>query len=222
MSIKIYGDPGSGSLRRVTSAAAIMGIEIERVNIDLFKGESHTPDFLKLNPHGLTPVMVDGDVVLYEASAINIYLAEKTGSDLLGASQTERHQIFQWMFWSGEQWRIFATTMFDQRIVNRLMGKPEDRSIVELATNAIRSAASVLDAHLADRQFIVGDHLTLADIDIAAPFSQSARTKVPFSEYPNLVAWQQRLLDTVPAWANTKREVDARMDGVLAGAGIEL
>jgi glutathione S-transferase len=73
MAIKIYGDPGSGSLRRVTSAAAIMGVDIERVYVDLFKGESHAPDFLKnLNPHGLTPVMVDGDVVLYEASAINI------------------------------------------------------------------------------------------------------------------------------------------------------
>lgn len=222
MSIKIYGDPGSGSLRRVTSAAAIMGIAIERVNIDLFKGESHTPDFLALNPHGLSPVMVDGDVVLYEASAINIYLAEKVGSDLLGTSPAERYQILQWMFWSGEQWRVFATLTFDERIAKRFMGQPEDNSIVQLAADKIRAAAAVLDAHLAEHRFIVGDHLTLADIDIAAPFSQNARTKVPFSEFPNLVAWQQRLLDTVPAWAETKREVDERIDSALAGAGIEL
>ena len=65
MSIKIYGDPGSGSRRRVTAAAVAMGIDIEIVNIDLFKGESHTPEFLELNPHGLSPVMVDGDFVLY-------------------------------------------------------------------------------------------------------------------------------------------------------------
>ncbi|MCO1340544.1 glutathione S-transferase family protein [Burkholderia multivorans] len=97
------------------------------------------------------------------------------------------------------------------------MGQPEDESIVRLAFAKIRAAAAVLDAHLAERQFIIGERLTLADIDIAAPFSQSARTKVPFSEFPNLVAWQQRLLDTVPAWAVTKREVDERMNGVLAG-----
>lgn len=222
MTIKIFGDPGSGSLRRVTSAAAIMGIAIERVTIDLFKGESHTPAFLALNPHGLSPVMVDDDIVLYEASAINIYLSEKTGSDLLGTSPAERYQVLQWMFWSGEQWRIFATTMFNQRVGNRLMGKPEDTSIVELATTALRAGAAVLDAHLEERRFIVGDHLTLADIDIAAPFSQSTRTKIPFSEYPNLVAWQQRLLDTIPAWLETKQEVDARIDHVLAGAGIAL
>lgn len=222
MAIKIYGDPGSGSLRRVTTAAKIMGIEIERVNVDLFKGESHTPEFLKLNPHGLTPVMVDGDVVLYEASAINIYLAEKVGSDLLGTSPAERYQILQWMFWSGEQWRIFATLTFDERIAKRFMGQPEDNSIVQLAADKIRAAAAVLDAHLAEHRFIVGDHLTLADIDIAAPFSQNARTKVPFSEFPNLIAWQQRLLDTVPAWAETKQEVDERIDSALAGAGIVL
>jgi len=222
MVIKIYGDSGSGSLRRVTSAAAIMGIAIERVNIDLFKGESHTRDFLALNPHGLTPAMVDGDFVLYESSAINLYLAEKAGGELLGATTRERYEVLQWMFWSGEQWRVFSTLTFDERIGKRFMGQPEDESIVQLAFAKIRAAAAVLDAHLADRRFIVGDRLTLADIDIAAPFSQSERTKVPFGEFPNLVAWQQRLLKTVPSWADTKREVDARMNGVIKAAGIEL
>lgn len=222
MSIKIYGDPGSGSLRRVTSAAAIIGISVERVNIDLFKGESHTPDFLALNPHGLSPVMVDGDVVLYEASAINLYLAEKAGGALLGATTRERYEVLQWMFWSGEQWRVFSTLMFNERIGKRFISQPEDVSIVELAFANIRAGAAVLDGHLAHRRFIVGDQLTLADIDIAAPFSQSARTKVPFSEFPNLVAWQQRLLDTVPPWAETKREVDKRIDAALAEARIKL
>lgn len=223
MTAKIYGDPGSGSLRRVTTAAKIMGIELERVRVDLFKGESQSAEFKsRLNPHGLTPVLVDGDTVLYESSAINIYLAEKVGSALLGASPAERYQVLQWMFWSGEQWRIFATLTFDERVGKRFLGQTEDESIVQLAFAKLRAAAAVLDAHLAERRFIVGDHLTLADIDIAAPFSQSARTKLPFPEYPNLLAWQQRLLDTVPAWAETKREVDERIDTALAGAGIDL
>lgn len=167
MTIKIYGDPGSGSRRRVTSAAKIMGIDIERVNVDLFKGESHTPEFLKLNPHGLTPVLQDGDIVIWEASAINLYLAEKMNSDLLGRTQAERFEVLQWMFWSGEQWRIFGTLTFDERIGKRIMGQPEDESIVQLAFAKIRAGAAVLDAHLAGRQFIVGDHLTLADIDLS-------------------------------------------------------
>jgi glutathione S-transferase len=211
MSIKIYGDPGSGSLRRVTTAAAIMGVDIERMNIDLFKGESHTPEFLKLNPHGLTPVLLDGDTVVWEASAINLYLAGKANSNLLGRTPSEKLEVLQWMFWSGEQWRIFSTLLFNEWAGAKFMGKPTTDAIVQLAMSNIRNAAKALDSRLATRKFIVGDALTLADIDIAAPFSQYKRTGAPLEEFPNLVAWQQRLLETVPAWAATGREVEKRM-----------
>ena len=80
MAIKIYGDLGSGSFRRVATAAKIMSVDYEHRNVDLFKGESHTPEFLKLNPHGLTPVLRKGDTIIWEPSAINIYLAEKVHS----------------------------------------------------------------------------------------------------------------------------------------------
>lgn len=220
MTLKIHGDLGSGSYRRVAAAASIMGVDIARIDVDLFNGESHTPEFLKLNPHGLTPVLQDGDTVLWEASAINLYLAEKAGSPLLGRSASERRQVLQWMFWSGEQWRVFSTLLFDQRVAGRAMGQEENAAIVALLLEKIRAAASVLDAHLATRPFIVGDALTLADIDIAAPFSQVTRTQAPLAEFPNLWAWQQRLLETVPAWADTKRDLDKRMDTFLASVGI--
>ncbi|MEZ2224461.1 glutathione S-transferase family protein [Rhizobium sp. RCC_161_2] len=220
MSVKIYGDLGSGSLRRVTTAAKIMGVDYERVNVDLFKGESHTQEFLKLNPHGLTPVLQDGETIIWESSAINLYLAEKTNSSLVGKTVKDRYEVLQWMFWSGEQWRAFATLLFNERVAGRAMGQPEDPAIVNLVIKNIRAAAQVLDAHLADRKFIIGDELTLADIDIAAPFSQVHRSKPPFAEFPNLVAWHQRLLDTVPAWAETNRELDTRMDTFFNGIGI--
>ena len=93
---------------------------------------------------------------------------------------------------------------------------------MKLAAGKMRDAAAVRDAHLARHDYIVGHRLTLADFDIAGPFSQNERTKIPLNEFPNLVAWQQRLLDTVPAWAATKREVDARIDSALEAAGITL
>ena len=222
MAIKIYGDPGSGSRRRVTAAAAAIGIDIEIVNIDLFKGESHTPEFLELNPHGLSPVLVDGDFVLYESAAINLYLAEKARSDLAGKNTREKYEILQWMFWSGEQWRIFATLTFDEVLGKKFAGQSANETIVKLAADKIRAGAAVLDAHLAKHDYIVGDRLTLADFDIAGPFSQNERTKIPLNEFPNLVAWQQRLLATAPGWAATKREVDDRIDLALEVAGIQL
>lgn len=223
MTMKIYGDAGSGSLRRVNAAAAIMGIALERVNVDLFKGESHTDAFKsRLNPHGLTPVLEDGDTILYEASAINLYLADKVNSPLAGATQQARFQVLQWMFWSGEQWRTFTTAIFDERVAKTVMGVPQDASIITFADGKIRAAAKVLDQHLAGRQFMVGDALTLADIDIAAPFSQVDRSKLPFGEFPHLSAWHDRLLRSFPAWAETKAEVDERMESFLASVGVKL
>jgi glutathione S-transferase len=221
--MKIYGDAGSGSLRRVNAAAAIMGIALERVNVDLFKGESRTDAFkARLNPHGLTPVLEDGDTILYEASAINLYLADKVNSPLAGATQQERFQVLQWMFWSGEQWRTFTTALFDERVAKTVMGVPKDESIIKSADGKIRAAATVLDQHLVGRQFMVGAALTLADIDIAAPFSQVDRSKLPFREFPHLSAWHDRLLRSFPAWAETKAEVDERMESFLASVGVKL
>ncbi|KGM34425.1 glutathione S-transferase family protein [Inquilinus limosus] len=223
MAIKIYGDAGSGSLRRVTAAAKIMGIELERVKVDLFKGESQTDEFKsRLNPNGLTPVLEDGDTILWESSAINLYLASKVNSPLVGTTQEERFQVLQWMFWSGEQWRTFTTTIFDERVGKTVMGLPKNESLIEFAEGKIRAAAKVLDQHLEGRKFMVGDALTFADIDIAAPFSQVDRAKFPFKEYPNLIAWHDNLLQSFPAWAETKAEVDNRMESFLASVGVKL
>ena len=221
--MKIYGDAGSGSLRRVNTAAKIMGIQLERMNVDLFKGESQTDAFKsRLNPHGLTPVLEDGSTILWEASAINLYLAAKVNSPLVGTTHEERFQVLQWMFWSGEQWRTFTTTIFDERVGKTVMGLPKDETIIAFAEGKIRAAARVLDQHLATRRFMVGDALTLADIDIAGPFSQVDRAKFPLKEFSNLVAWHDNLLRSYPAWVETKAEVDDRMESFLASIRIDL
>ncbi|MBB1248311.1 glutathione S-transferase family protein [Rhizobium sp. G21] len=223
MTMKIYGDPGSGSLRRVTTAAKIMGIELEHVMVDLFKGESRTDAFKsRLNPHGLTPVLEDGDVILYEAAAINLYLADKTNSPLAGANAEERFQVLQWMFWSAEQWRVFATALFDESVGKTVTGMPKSEPVIDFAESKLRAAAKVLDQRLERRTFIVGETLTLADIDIAGPFSQIDRSRPPFREFPNLMAWHDNLLQSFPAWAETKREVDRRMDSFLSSVGVTL
>jgi glutathione S-transferase len=223
MAIKIYGDAGSGSLRRVTTAAKIMGIELDRVSVDLFKGESQTDAFKsRLNPNGLTPVLEDGDTIVWEASAINLYLASKVNSPLVGTTPEEQFQVLQWMFWSGEQWRTFTTTLFDERVAKTIMGLPKDESLIAFAERKIRAAAKVLDQHLEGRKFMVGDALTFADIDIAAPFSQVDRAKFPFKDYPNLIAWHDNLLRSFPAWAETKAEVDNRMGSFLTSVGVKL
>jgi glutathione S-transferase len=216
--LKLYGDPGSGSTRRVSAALYHIGGDFEFQMVDLLKGENRAPEFLALNPNGMIPALVDGDVVLYEASAINLYLVDKFGSDLLPKGR-DRGLALQWMFWAAEQWRQGPPVLFNERIVKLAMGLPEDPRAIADADASIRKWSAILDAHLEGRRYVVGDAFTLADIDLAAPFSHLSRTRPPYHEFPNVMAWHQRLLDEVPAWSRTRDEVEARMAPLMAAIG---
>jgi glutathione S-transferase len=216
--MKLYGDPGSGSTRRVLAALYHIGAEFDFELIDLFNGDNRTPQFLALNPNGMIPVLVDGDVVLWEASAINLHLAGKFGADLL-PSGADRMLTLQWMFWAGEHWRQGPPALFTERIVKVAMGLPEDPRALADADASIRKFATTLEAHLKDRRYVVGDRFSLADIDQAATFTHLSRTFPPYAEFPNVMAWHQWLLDEVPAWARTREEVEQRMAPLMAKLG---
>lgn len=213
--MKLYGDPGSGSTRRVSAVLYHIGVEFESKMIDLFKGENRTREFLELNPNGAIPVLIDGDLVVYEASAINLYLVEKFDSDLLPTGNN-RSLTLQWMFWAAEHWRQGPPALFNERIAKLAMGIPQDSRVIADAEASIRKFGAILDSHLDGRRYVVGDKVTLADIDLAATFSHLPRTRPPYHDYPNVMAWHQRLLDEVPAWSRTRDEVEERMAVLMA------
>jgi glutathione S-transferase len=216
--MKLYGDPGSGSTRRVLAALYHIGAEFEFEMVDLFKGENRTDAFLAMNPNGAIPVLVDGDVVLFEASAINLYLVDKSGSNLLPKGP-DGFLTLQWMFWAAEHWRQGPPALFNERIAKVAMGIPQDPRVITDADASIRKFGAILEGHLAERRYVVGDHVTLADIDLAATFTHLTRTHPPYAEFPNVMAWHQRLLDEVPAWARTRDEVEERMAVLMAMIG---
>jgi len=216
--MQLYGDPGSGSTRRVLAALYHLGADFEFKMIDLFKGENRTPAFLALNPNGAIPVLVDGDVVLYEASAINLHLVEKFNSNLLPAG-AERTLTLQWMFWAAEHWRQGPPALFNERIAKVAMGVEQDDRVIADADASIRKYAAILDEHLANRRYVVGDAVTLADFDLAATLTHLDRTYPPYREFANVMAWHQRLLDEVPAWSRTRDEADQRMTPLMAQIG---
>jgi len=216
--MKLYGDPGSGSTRRVLAALYHIGVEFDFQLIDLFKGDNRTEEFLDLNPNGAIPVLVDDGVVLYEAAAINLYLTRKFGSTLLPQGR-DGALTLQWMFWAAEHWRQGPPALFNERLAKPVMGIPQDPRVIADAEASIRKFAAVLDEHLANRRYVVGDGFTLADIDLAATFTHLARTHPPYAEFPHVMAWHERLLDEVPAWARTRDEVEERMGALLAQFG---
>jgi len=168
-----------------------LGVEFEFVPVNLMAGEHLRPDFLRLNPAGKLPVLVDGDFVLTESAAIVLYLAEKSrAKGLLPADLKVRAQVYRWV--------MFAMTELEQplwRITKHTMVYPEDKRLpadISLATQEFRAMAAVLDRHMKGRQFIVGDGITAADC-VTAYLMDWANEQHLLDDYPELCAFLKRM-----------------------------
>ncbi|WP_150302861.1 glutathione S-transferase family protein [Pseudomonas saliphila] len=163
--IKLYGTPPT-RLLRVTWLLNELGLEYESHPIDLMKGEHLQPDFLALNPAAKVPVLVDGSLVLTESSAIQLYLAEKyPEAGFIPQTLEDRAQMYRWIF--------FLVTEIEQplwRIARQTFIYPEERRSpgdVEKAREECLEMVAVLERHMAQREFIVADRLTVADFNAA-------------------------------------------------------
>jgi glutathione S-transferase len=176
---------------RVLWALQELDAEFELVPVDVLAGETHHPDFLRLNPAGKVPVLVDGDLVLTESAAIVMYLAEKYGAKgLMPAGLTERAQAYRWS--------MFAVTELEQplwRIAKHTLLYPEGKRLPEdiaLAREEFAAMAAILDRHMDGREFIVGDTITIADC-IAAYVVDWGDENGLIEGCPNLEAYLERM-----------------------------
>lgn len=159
--MKLYGFGPTRSLRALWGLREL-DAEFEFIPVNLLAGEHKRPEFLRLNPAGKLPVLVDGDVVITESAAIVLYLADKyRDKGLLPASLEARAQVYRWT--------LFAVTELEQplwRMAKHRVIYPEEKRLpadIALAREEFLAMAAILDAHLKGRRFIVGDSVTVAD-----------------------------------------------------------
>ena len=202
--MKFFSYPMSPNCRRVAATLAHLGLEAETVLVDLGKGATRTPEYLAVNPHGRVPALIDGDFHLSESYAIMQYLcSKKPGNTLFPADARSQADINRWMFWAASTFSRPTGDLTYENLVKPMFGMGEtDPAAVEKAQEGFRSLARLLDAHLADRKFLVGDGVTLADFTVASMLTYSEPARMPVSEFPNLQAWLARM-ETVPAWTAT-------------------
>ncbi|TLM79358.1 glutathione S-transferase family protein [Microbulbifer harenosus] len=163
--IKLYGTPPTRALR-VIWLLNELGVEYEMLPIDVANGECQEDRFLALNPAAKVPVLVDGEHVLTESAAIQLYLADKyPEAGFIPDTVEERGQMYRWIF--------FLMTEIEQplwRIARHTFVYPESKRIpqdVELAKQECSEMLAVLEKHMADREFIVGDRVSVADFNAA-------------------------------------------------------
>lgn len=202
--MKFYTFPLSTNARKVAIAAAHIGLTLEEVYVDLSKQQSRTPEFLKLNPNGKVPVLVDGDFVLWESNAILQYIAGKKPNGLWPDDARSRADITRWQCWQLAQWNEGTHTLVRENLLKPMaMNMQPDPEAVKRGEDAFNRDAAVLDAQLARHPYLVNDALTLADISIAAHLMHAGPAKMPLAQHKNVQAWFARI-EALPAWQQTQ------------------
>jgi len=193
--MRLHHHPFSTNARRAVVTAFEVKLPVEFVLVDLQKREHRSPAFLKLNPTGRVPVLEDGDLVLPESHAIMAHLADMASQRTLYPIEPQlRAQVNRWMFWCAAHFQPATSVLNWQRVVKPIigLGGPDPKE-VERGERLIAETAGLLDAHLAERDWIVGAHMTLADISLATPLLSTQRAWLPVLEYRHLQRWYGRM-----------------------------
>lgn len=188
--MKLYGYPNTRSLRALW-AAEEAGLDYEYQQIDLRSGEARRPPFIDLNPGGKLPVLEDGDLVLCESAAICTYIASQARpAPLLPENRKERARYDQWCFFALAELEQPLWTLAKHRFV-----LPEERrepAIFDTARWEFSVAAKVLAKGLEDREYIVGDRFSAADVLVAHALMWARKYELPF-EHDRVAAYLQRI-----------------------------
>lgn len=188
--IKLYGNAPTRVLR-VHWLLNALGLEYEEIPVNLMTGEHLKPEFLKINPAGKVPVLVDGDTVITESSAIQLYLAEKfPQAGLIPKSLKERGEMYQWIFFlvteiEAPLWRIARNTA----IYPEAERQPED---VKIAARECQAMLAILEKYMQGRQYLVGEQISVADMNAAYMLDWANEAKM-LGECPTLKAYLERL-----------------------------
>jgi glutathione S-transferase len=203
--MRLYYHPISTCSRRVLMAVHHLETKIDLVLVDLFKGEQNSPEFLKLNPNHRVPVLEHDGLLLWESYAIMQYLADIVpGQTLYPIDTRSRADVNRWLFWCGQDFMPGIGILNWENSIKSLAGiGPADPIEVARGERLLIEAASVLDDHLDDREWICGTGLSLADFAIAAPLADQHRAKLPVSDLPNLQRWLKRV-QALDSWKSTE------------------
>jgi len=175
---------------KATIALEELGLPYTVHAVDLAAGEQHRPEFLRLNPNGRIPVIVDreaGDLTIFESGAILVYLAEKTGR-LMPQDTKGRFCVLQWlMFQMGGIGPMQGQAVVFERYFDEDLPAARNRY-----RNETRRLYEVLNSRLTERQYLAGDY-SIADIANWSWVKAHRWARVPIEGLVHLERWVDRL-----------------------------
>ena len=188
--IRLYDNHTSGNGYKPRLLLAHLGQSYERVEIDILKGESRTPEFLAMNPNGRIPVLrLEDGTCLAESNAILWYLAE--GSRFLPEDPLARALALQWMFF--EQYSHEPNVAVARHWLRHVEMTGAQRAQLPAKQEGGRAALAVMERHLGQRLWFGAETMTVADIALYAYTHVAGEGGFDLSDYPNVTAWLARV-----------------------------
>ena len=183
----------SGNCYKIRLTAALLGLPLERREYDIMKSETRTPEFLeRINANGRIPVLQAGDRFIPESNAACFFLAD--GSKLVPDDRFDRADMLRWMFW--EQYNHepnVATLRFWTAFLGEASLTEVQRAQIPGKRAAGEAALRLMDEHLAGRDYLVGDRLSLADVALYAYTHVAESGGFRLADYPAVAAWLGRV-----------------------------
>jgi glutathione S-transferase len=197
--LTLHEDPCSGNCYKIKLTAALLGLPLSIKQYDILNGETRTPEFLStVNSNGRIPVLQigagQGARFLPESNAACWYLA--SGSDLVPSDPFEQANVLRWMFFEQYQHEPnVATLRFWLRFVGEVNLSEEQRSMIPGKRAAGQAALELLDGELADRSYLCGEFVSLADITLFAYSHLANEAGFGLHAFENVSAWIDRIKD---------------------------
>lgn len=186
--LHIWGRMSSINVRKVVWTAQELGLEFQRTEAGGKFGVVKTPEYMRLNPNSLVPVIEDGSYVLWESNVVVRYLCAK--HSLGGLYPEELQQRFdaeRWMDWQQTAFNPAGLGAFWQLI--RTAPEARDAALIEKSIATVEPLLQSLDTHLAGRSYMTGDHFTMADIPVACEIHRWFGLPQPRKSWPNIERW---------------------------------
>jgi len=186
--VKLYDYGASCNCYKARLLLAHLGLEYERVPVDIFAGGTLTDEYARINPMRTTPVLETKEGYLPVSNAILVYLA--SGTRYLTDDPWERAQVMRWLIYEQTDVVFMIGGLRFRLLVGRWT--PEDPEAVRRRKGALE-VLQLLDDHLAERDFLVGDRYTIADIAVYGYSHRAEEAQLDLAPYPHLREWFARV-----------------------------
>lgn len=208
--MKLYDFAFSPNCRKVRAVAYELEIAFEPVAVNLVKNGQRAPAFLELNRNGRVPVLVDGDLVLWESTAIMRYFSNLRDGRLVPSSARAQAELDRWLSWQLAHLGPVMSAVAFERVVKPVTGQgAANEAIVAKGEADFAQLSQILEAGLGERQYLAGE-LSIADFALASHYSLAAMCGLKLCGFPRIVSWLSRMLER-PSMRRALADAEATM-----------